>query len=61
MNLKNNFQKKRGTAIGSKFVPLYAILYMADIDEKLLGIFEKKKNNYLVEAHRSHIFLLGTW
>ena len=43
MNLKKTFQKKRGTAIGSKFAPRYAILYMADIDEKLLEIFERKK------------------
>ena len=60
MNLKKTFQKKRGTAIGSKFAPRYAILYMADIDEKLLVIFETK-NNHLVEVYRLHIFLLGTW
>ena len=47
--LKNNifefdektFKQKRGTAIGTKFVPPYAILYMADLEEKLLEIFEK--------------------
>ena len=60
MNLKKTFQKKPGTAIGSKFAPRYAILYMADIDEKLLGIFETK-NNHLVEVYRLHIFLLGRW
>ena len=48
--LKNNifefdektFKQKRGTAIGTKFAPPYAILYMADLEEKLLEIFEKK-------------------
>ena len=42
--LKNNifefdekmFKQKRGTAIGTKFGPPYAILYMADLEEKLL-------------------------
>ena len=49
--LKNNifefdektFKQKRGTAIGTKFAPPYAILYMADLQEKLLEIFEKKQ------------------
>ena len=44
--LKNNifefdektFKQKRGTAIGTKFAPPYAILYMADLEEKLLEI-----------------------
>ena len=49
--LKNNifefdektFKQKCGTAIGTKFAPPYAILYVAGLKEKLLGIFEKKK------------------
>ena len=57
--LKNNifefdektFKQKRGTAIGTKFAPPYAILYMADLEEKLLEIFEKE-NNDMVEVHR---------
>ena len=57
--LKNNifefdektFKQKRGTAIGTKFAPPYAILYMADLEEKLLEIFGKKPND-LVEVHR---------
>ena len=48
--LKNNifefdektFQQKRGTAIATKFPPPYAILFMADLEEKLLESFEKK-------------------
>ena len=48
--LKNNtfefdektFKKKRGTAIGTKFAPPYAILFMADFEENMLESFEKK-------------------
>ena len=44
--LKNNifefdektFQWKCGTAIWTKFVPPYAILFMADLEEKMLGL-----------------------
>ena len=47
--LKNNifefdektFKQKCGTAIGTKFAPPYAILFMADLEEKMLEIFEK--------------------
>ena len=48
--LKNNifefdektFKQKRGTAIGTKFAPPYAILFMADFEEEMLESFEKK-------------------
>ena len=48
--LKNNifefdektFKQKRGTAIGTKFAPPYAVLFMADFEEKMLESFEKK-------------------
>ena len=48
--LKNNifefhektFKQKRGTAIGTKFAPSYAILFMANLEEKMLEGFEKK-------------------
>ena len=33
---EKTFKQKRGTAIGIKFAPLYAILYMADLEENLL-------------------------
>ena len=36
------FKQKRGTAIGTKFPPPYAILSMADFEEKMLENFEKK-------------------
>ena len=48
--LKNNifefnektFRQVRGTAIGTKFAPSYAILFIADLGEKILNAFEKK-------------------
>ena len=48
--LKNNifefdektFKHKRGTAIGTKFAPPYAILFMVDFEVKTLESFEKK-------------------
>ena len=48
--LKNNifqfdektFKQVRGTAIGTKFAPPYAILFMADLQEKILSASEKK-------------------
>ena len=48
--LKNNifefdektFKQKRGTGIITKFAPAYAILFMADFEEKRLESFEKK-------------------
>ena len=48
--LKNNifqfdektFKQVRGTAIGTKFAPPYAILFMADLEEKILSTSEKK-------------------
>ena len=48
--LKNNifefdekiFKQKRGTAIGTKFAPPYAILFTANLEEKMLEGFEKK-------------------
>ena len=48
--LKNNifefdektFRQVRGTANGTKFAPLYAIFFMADLEEKILSAFEEK-------------------
>ena len=39
---ENTFKQKRGTAVGTKFAPPYAILFMADFEEKMLESFEKK-------------------
>ena len=48
--LKNNifefdtktFREVRGTAIGTKFAPPYAFLFMVYIEEKILSAFEQK-------------------
>ena len=39
---EKTFKQKRGTAIGTKFAPPYAIFFMADFEEKMLESFEKK-------------------
>ena len=39
---ENTFKQKRGTAVGTKFAPPYAILFMADFEEKMFKSFEKK-------------------
>ena len=36
------FRKVRGTAIGTKFAPLYAILFMVFLEEKIISAFEEK-------------------
>ena len=32
----------RGTAIGTKLAPPYAISFMADLEEKILSVLEEK-------------------
>ena len=39
---EKTFRQVCGTAIGTKFAPSYAILFMADLGEKILNAFEKK-------------------
>ena len=39
---EKTFKQKRGTAIGTKFAPPYAIIFMADFEEKMLESFEMK-------------------
>ena len=39
---QKTFKQVRGTAIGTKFAPPYAILFMADLEEKILNAFEEK-------------------
>ena len=56
---EKTFKQKHGTAIGTKFAPPYAILYMADLEEKLLEIFEK--NPMIWWRYIDDIFHLGTW
>ena len=39
---QKTFKQVRGTAIGTKFAPPYAILFMADLEEKILNVFQEK-------------------
>ena len=64
--LKNNvfefdgkpFKQKRGTGIGMKFAPPYAILFMADLDEKILEIYEKKTTTMIWWRYIDDIFFI---
>ena len=48
---EKTFKQKGRIAIGTKFLPPYAVLVMAELEGKKLENFEKR-NNDLVEAHR---------
>ena len=39
---ENIFKQVLGTAIGIKFAPPYAILFIVDLEEKILNDFEEK-------------------
>ena len=39
---QKTFKQVRGTAIGTNFAPPYAILFMADLEQKILNAFEEK-------------------
>ena len=65
--LKNNifefsdktYKQIRGTAIGTKFAPPYAILFMAALEEKILSKVKKKPS--VSWRYIDNIFYLGTW
>ena len=65
--LKNNIfqlnEKKlkqlRGTTIGTKFVPLYAILFMVDLDKRILEDIELQPRIW--GRYIDDTFLLETW
>ena len=48
---EKTFKQKGRIASGTKFLPPYAVLFMAELEGKKLETFEKR-NNDLVEAHR---------
>ena len=48
---EKTFKQKGRMALGTKFLPPYAVLFMAELEGKKLETFEKR-NNDLVEAHR---------
>ena len=46
-NSSKTYQQKSGTAIGTKFAPPYACIYMDEVEQKA-----KQKTIYLVQIHR---------
>ena len=40
---EKTFKQKRGTAIGTKFAPPYAILFMANLEEKMLEVLKRNQ------------------
>ena len=53
---KRTLKQKRGTAIGTKFAPPYSILFMADLEEKILEIVDNKP--YLWWRYIDDIFFI---
>ena len=62
--LKNNcfhflcetFKQKQGTAIETKFIPRYSILFMADLENRLLSHLDLKL--YIWQRYIDNIFLI---
>ena len=49
----------RGTAIGTKFAPPYAIHFMAALEENILSKVKKKQSAWW--RYIEYIFYLRTW
>ena len=49
---QKTFKQVHGTAIGTKFAPPYAILFMADLEEKILNAFEEKPIFFCLRTRR---------
>ena len=54
--LDKTFKQKRGTAIGTKFAPPYSILFMADLEKRLLSDIDLKR--YILWRYIDVIFLI---
>ena len=54
------YKQIRGTPIGTKFAPLYAVLFMAALEENILNKV-KKKPNVSWRYTDDIFFYLGTW
>ena len=54
---QKTFKQVRGTAIETKFAPPYAILFTADLEEKIINAFEKKRMIWW--RYVDDIFLFG--
>ena len=53
---EKSFKQVRRTEVGIKFTPLYVILFMADLEEKLLNAFGEKP---MIWGRYKDIFLFG--
>ena len=53
---KKSLKQKRGTAIGAKFALPYSILFMPELEEKILEIVDN--NPYLWWRYRDDIFFI---
>ena len=53
---KKTLKQKRGTTIGTKFAPPYSILFMAELEEKIIKEYEYKP--YLWWRYIDQIFFL---
>ena len=58
--LKNSFKQVRGTAFGTKFSPVFAILFIAHLEEKNSKRFLKDKS-FICSKYIDEVFYLGTW
>ena len=54
--LNKTFKRKRGTAIGTKFAPPYSILFMADLEKRLLSDIDLTP--YIWWRYIDNIFLI---
>ena len=54
---KKTFKQVHGVAIGTKFAPLYTILLMDDLEEKILNVIEE--GPIICCRNIDDIFLLG--
>ena len=54
---EKTFRQVRRTAIGTKFAPSYTILFMANLEEKIITAFEEKPMIWWM--YIDDIFLFG--
>ena len=52
---ETTFKLLRGTATRIKFAPPYAVVFLADLEEKILKTFEEKTD--MMEGHTRHLFI----
>ena len=59
---KTSFYKQlRGTAIGTKMAPPYAIIFMGDLEEKILKDCDKKPLTWLPYIDDMIFYVIAAW